>query len=90
MSWLAKITGINCRNVTALSDKKVHVGLTSIEQGKLIFHTMLCDGCRNYLHQARILDKILKEKLSRMKAFENSTINEDLKFRILQQLNKKS
>jgi hypothetical protein len=90
MSWLIKIIGINCRNVTALSDKKVHVGLNPIEQTKLTFHLMVCDGCRNYLKQARILDKILKEKLSKIKASDNSSSNQDLKLRIMQQINKKS
>ena len=88
MSWLTKIIGINCRNVTALSDKKVHVGLNPIEQTKLTFHLMICDGCRNYLKQARILDKILKEKIDKMKASENIAPSQDLKLRILQQLNK--
>ncbi|MCX6180930.1 MAG: hypothetical protein NT150_03235, partial [Bacteroidetes bacterium] len=81
MSWLTKIIGINCRNVTALSDKKVHVGLSPIEQSKLSFHLLMCDGCRNYLKQARILDKILKEKIAKMKSSENIVPNEDLKLR---------
>ncbi|MFM7022704.1 MAG: hypothetical protein ACKOXB_06965 [Flavobacteriales bacterium] len=90
MSWLIKIIGINCRNVTALSDKKVHVGLNPIEQTKLYFHLMVCDGCRNYLKQARLLDKILKEKITQMKAPNNNSSSEELKLRILQQVQKKS
>ncbi len=89
MNWWIKIIGISCRNVTALSDKKVHIGLNAIEQSKLSFHLLMCDGCRNYLKQAKILDKILKEELSKIKSPESSSSNEDLKLRIVQQINKK-
>lgn len=85
--WLTKIIGFSCKKVSALSDKKVHVGINLFEQSKLSLHLLICDGCKNYVRQSAMIDQILKQQLHKATS-ENSNDNEHFKMRIISAINK--
>ncbi len=89
MNKLVKILGlVFCKKATELADKKIYFGLSKKEEIQLFFHKLSCDACRNYQKQAVLLDKILKEKLSKEKNSEATNLSHDFKLRIIQQIEK--
>ena len=62
MMRLMKLLMLSCRKATELMDKKLHIHLSPIENLQLFMHTRMCDGCRLYQKQGRVLDHILKRQ----------------------------
>lgn len=60
---------LSCDKATALVEKRIDLGLTRMEQLKLIFHTSMCSGCRNYVKQSALIHELLN---SRVKTFERN------------------
>lgn len=78
-----------CKKASELADKKIYFGLTRLERYQFFMHKLSCDACRNYEKQAILLDKMMKEKLSKENIIESIAPSADFKLRILQQIEKK-
>ena len=62
MMRLMNLLMLSCRKATELMDKKLHGHLRPVEKVQLFLHTRMCDGCRLYQTQIKMLDRILKKQ----------------------------
>jgi len=53
---------LSCRKATEMMEKKNIVGLSPIEKVQLFLHTTMCDACKTYQKQSRILDAVLQKR----------------------------
>ncbi|MBK7570787.1 MAG: hypothetical protein IPI10_03875 [Bacteroidetes bacterium] len=78
---------LSCKKASELIDKKSVVKLSLKENVMLKMHTSMCDGCKAYQKQSKILDVLLKHHLQ--KADETQIpqiINNRLKEQIISKL----
>lgn len=78
---------LSCKKASELIDKKSVVNLSMKENVMLHMHTAMCDGCKAYQKQSKILDGLLKQHLH--KADETQIpqiINNELKQQIISKL----
>ncbi len=51
---------ISCREATLLTEKKMGGRLSFTDRLRLVIHQALCDGCRRYQQQSRLIDHIFR------------------------------
>lgn len=54
---------LSCRKATALMEKQTDGLLSRHQKVQLYMHTHLCQGCRLYQRQSRLLDEMVKMDL---------------------------
>ena len=79
---------LSCDKATTLVEKKIDLGLTRMEQLKLVFHTSMCSGCRNYQKQSALIHELLKSHVTQMESNIQSYIVPQLKSDILRKIEK--
>lgn len=89
MSTLKHIFISSCQTASALIDKKSVMKLTLRENMMLRIHTSVCDACKNYEKQSRLLHDLLKEHLQHgAPDHVPQVINNELKEKILSRFKK--
>lgn len=63
MKKLMNILMLSCKKASDLIDKKSAVKLSMKENVMLHMHTAMCDGCKAYQKQSRILDELLSKHI---------------------------
>ena len=63
---------LSCVKATALMEMKEHVTLSFIKNMQLYLHTTMCSGCRNYMKQSRLINKLLQKKFRTLPVIENT------------------
>jgi hypothetical protein len=78
---------LSCKKATELIDKKLVVGLSVKENLQLHLHTAICDSCKTYQKQSKLIDQLLVKFLSD-NAESNTTRleNKELKEKIISKL----
>jgi hypothetical protein len=61
----------SCEKATELIDKRHAVGLSLAEHVKLRLHTAMCDACRLYEKQSRVLESLLGKELGNSRPGES-------------------
>lgn len=78
---------LSCKKASELIDKKSVVNLSMKEYVMLHMHTAMCDGCKEYQRQSKILDNLLKQHLQKTDETEiPQIINNELKQQIISKL----
>ena len=62
---------LSCVKATELMEMKEHVRLGLVKTMQLHMHTAMCSGCRNYMKQTKLIDKLLR------RAFETALVVAD-------------
>lgn len=87
MNKLMKMLMLSCKKASELIDKQSVVKLSWKENVQLQMHTAMCDGCKAYKKQSRLLDNLLQNHLHDSKEIELPVIaNNKLKEEILSKL----
>ncbi len=55
---------VSCEIASLLIEKKMSNALTFGEKRQLFIHSLICKACRNYEKQSRLLDSLLRKKIS--------------------------
>ncbi len=87
MKKLMKLIMLSCKNASELIAKKSVVNLSLKETIQLHIHTSMCDVCKIYQKQSKIVDELLFKYIHT--ADETSVpqvINNDLKQKIISKL----
>ena len=80
---------VSCKKASELIDKKAVVKLSLRENMMLDIHTSVCEICKQYEKQSRIIDEILKRHLDKNNPEEvQQVVNNELKQKIFYLLNK--
>jgi hypothetical protein len=80
---------VSCKKASELIDKKFVVKLSLRENMMLDIHTSVCEICKQYEKQSRIIDEILKRHLDKNNPEEvQQVVNNELKQKIFFLLNK--
>lgn len=77
---------LSCKKASELIDKQSLIKLTLKEKVMLRMHTSMCDGCKAYQHQSKLLDKILHNHIHENEANVPQIKNNDLKQQIISKL----
>lgn len=56
---MMKMIMLSCKNATELLEKKGNYKITSVEVVKLFFHTSMCNICKAYESQTKIINNTL-------------------------------
>ena len=75
---------LSCKKASELIDKKSIIKLSMKENVILHMHTAMCDGCKAYQKQSKILDELLHKHIHENKVPE--IINNELKQQIISKL----
>lgn len=51
---------LSCRKATELVEKKLDNKLSILEKVQLYMHTRMCNACRHYEQQSKLIDEALK------------------------------
>lgn len=63
MRKLMNFLMLSCKKASELVDKRTVVNLSMKENMLLHMHTAMCNGCKTYQKQSKILDELLKQHL---------------------------
>jgi anti-sigma factor ChrR (cupin superfamily) len=79
---------LSCRRAAELIDRRAHVKLHPVEKIQLFVHTRMCDACRNYIKQSRIIDSIFTHQAERQNNLpgHQATLSPEIKSRIIKKL----
>ncbi len=78
---------LSCKKASELVDKKSVTGLSIKENIMLRMHTAMCDICKAYQKQSKILDRLLMKHLQKTNETNfPKIINNELKQKILARL----
>jgi hypothetical protein len=78
---------LSCKKASELIDKKSIVRLSFKENIQLHMHTALCDGCKTYQKQSKVLDHFLEKKIKQKDETKVPQItNDKLKQQIISKL----
>ena len=77
---------LSCKTATGLMEKKHLERLSIRERIQLAFHTTLCDACRRYEQQSRLLERLFKSKAAGPVSPGLKKESAELEEKILQQL----
>lgn len=90
MEEKANIFEFSCRKATELVEKRSVFRLTLVEKTQLFLHSLVCDGCRQYVKQSRTIDQLLsKNKYPTKVADTNLKLDKEAKGKIISLLDKK-
>lgn len=77
---------LSCQTATGLMEKKHRARLAFGEKMQLAFHTAMCDACRRYEQQSRLLEHLFKSKETDTGSPGLEDASDELEEKILQQL----
>lgn len=78
---------LSCQKATELIDKKSVAGLSVKEDLQLQMHTAICDGCKTYQKQIKLIDELLVKHLRNQSETKDNPIeNKTLKEKIISKL----
>lgn len=78
---------LSCKKASELIDKKPIIKLSLRESLMLHIHTSVCDACKQYEKQSRVLDTILKEHLQKNNPEQvPQVVNNELKDKVFTRL----
>lgn len=78
---------LSCKKASELIDKKSVVNLSMKENVMLHMHTAMCDGCKAYQKQSKILDELLNRHIHKIDETQVPLItNNELKQQIISKL----
>lgn len=78
---------LSCQKATELIDKKSVAGLSVKENLQLQMHTAICDGCKAYQNQSKLIDELLLKHLrNHSETKDNQVDNTTLKEKIISKL----
>lgn len=79
---------LSCRRAAELTDRKAHVDLRPVEKIQLFVHTRMCNACRNYMTQSRIIDSIFSHQAEQQNTLRGNqaTLSPEIKSRIIKKL----
>ena len=77
---------LSCETATGLMEKKHRAKLAFGEKMQLAFHTALCDACRRYEQQSRLLEGLFKSKAADLGSPELEDESKELEEKILRKL----
>lgn len=83
---------LSCRRATELMEKELHFKLNTIEKIQLHLHTRMCDACKLYEKQNKVMDRTLTNYISRIDKNENlstAILSDDFKKSLIKTLEKK-
>lgn len=61
MRDLMNVMMLSCKKATQLMEMKEHVPLKIIEKIQLQTHVAMCSGCKNYMKQTKLINKLLNK-----------------------------
>ena len=79
---------LSCKKATSLMDKKAYARLGPVEGLQLILHRSMCDACRRYEKQSRIIDTILHHQQIEPNEgiYPAKSLPDDVKSKIIREL----
>ncbi|MBI5326310.1 MAG: hypothetical protein HZB41_13730 [Ignavibacteriae bacterium] len=88
MKKLMNIFMLSCKKATELIEKELSIKLTKTEKFKLHFHVSMCNACRTYKKQSKIIDEALQYHFNEHHTHQSEYISEDFKNIIIKNLKK--
>jgi len=82
MKKLMQFLFLSCLKATELIEKKLHVQLSFKEKIRLKMHKSMCNACRRYDEQSKILDKALKKQTHKIGNINIEELKIDIKNKI--------
>jgi CO dehydrogenase/acetyl-CoA synthase beta subunit len=80
---------ISCQKATELIDKKSVMKLPLRENTLLHIHTSICNACKQYEKQSKIIDELLKQHFQKTESAQVPQLtNNELKHKVFSLLNK--
>lgn len=76
---------LSCLKATELIEKKLHINLSVKEKLRLKMHKSMCNACRRYDKQSKILDNILKKYNTQMPHINIEELKINIKKKISEQ-----
>lgn len=90
MEEKANIFELSCRKATELVEKRSLFKLTLVERAQLFLHSLVCDGCRQYAKQSKVIDRFLaKDKYPSKVSQTDLKLDVEAKNKIISLLGKK-
>lgn len=82
---------LSCKRASGLIEKRIHFSLNPVERVQLFVHTSMCDACMSYQKQSIDMDELLSKHTQQHSPSPapNETLSEDVKARILKDLEEK-
>lgn len=79
---------LSCKKSTELMDRKAHAQLGLVDNFQLMLHRSMCDACRLYERQGRMIDTFLhSQAIEPGKGFKSDkTLPEEVKSKIIEGL----
>jgi len=69
---------LSCLKATELMERKQLRPLSFMENMQLHLHTTVCSGCRNYLKQTALINKLLDKNFNSLKETDTTTLEEKI------------
>ena len=86
MGKLMNTLMLSCKKASELIDKQSVVKLSVKEKVMLHMHTSMCDGCKAYQKQSKLLDKLLQNHIQSKETDVPQIKNNKLKQQIISKL----
>jgi hypothetical protein len=86
MKKLINIVMISCKQATALIDLKSARKLSINEKVKLGIHIRICNGCKTYIKQSELLDKLFQKHINSTEENIQQIENKKLQQKIISEL----
>lgn len=83
MGKIMNMLMLSCKKASQLIDKQSVIKISLREKVMLHMHTSMCDGCKEYQKQSRILDNLLHKHIHGNEANVPQIKNNDLKQQII-------
>lgn len=77
---------LSCKKATELIEKEFSFKLTKTEKFKLHFHVSMCNACRTYQKQSKIIDESLHNHINKLHKHQSELLSEDFKDIIIKNL----
>ena len=86
MSKLMNTLMLSCKKASELIDKQSVIKLSIKEKVMLYMHTSMCEGCKAYQKQSKLLDEFLQNHIQSNEANVPQIKNNELKQQIILKL----
>lgn len=90
MEEKAKVFGFSCRKATELIEKRTILKLSAVERMQLFLHSCVCDGCRYYSKQSKLIDQLIRKQTTSFSSLKNGLhLDDSIKSNIINELEKR-
>jgi hypothetical protein len=87
MGEISNIFKFSCRKATELIEKKTVTRLSVKDKVQLFLHACICDSCRYYAKQSKMIDNLLKKRVKMAETSKNTLqLDKEVKEKILNKL----